>query len=287
MSNPTPLRIDQQLDAAIMRVTPRLAEEWLGKNESNRNLRPARVAQLVRDMQAGAFALTGDSIKFDWNGNLIDGQHRLTAVRDSGVTIEILVVRGLAPTVRSVIDTGARRSAGDALRMVGKVNGTRSLAAAIRLLIAIHEGSLTRAGDKARDNTHSEVIAFYDANAELLDYCMVFANRHQKQMHARPAALAAAMFIGAQRDLAAFTSFITSTTDMSFGAEGDPRRTLYRRLSSIKDESHESSEEIYFILRAFGAHLAGERVTHMKSAVKSGRSVIPTFGWAATASPAA
>lgn len=283
MSNLTPLRIDQQLDAAIMRVTPRIAEEWLGKNESNRNLRPTRVAQLVRDMRAGNFALTGDSIKFDWSGNLIDGQHRLTAVRDSGITIEVLVVRGLAPTVRAVIDTGAKRSAGDALRMAGKNAATRSMAATIRLLLAIREGSLVRAGDAPREVTHSEVVGFYDRNSELLDYCIVFSNRHNRKLNARPASLAAAMFIAAQKDVAAFTAFIVGTVELEFGPEGDPKRTLYKRLSTLRDERHESSEEMYFILRAFAAHVAGERLGIMKSAVGSGRSTLPDFGWAAAA----
>lgn len=285
MTNTTPLRIDQQLDAAIMRVTPRVAEEWLGKNESNRNLRPPRVAQLVRDMRAGNFALTGDSIKFDWNGNLIDGQHRLTAVRDSGVTItiEVLVVRGLAPTVRAVIDTGARRSAGDALRMAGKNAGTRSMAATIRLLIAVREGSLVRAGDSPREVTHSEVVGFYDANAELLDYAIAFANRHNRKLNARPAPLAASMFIAGQKDLGAFTAFITSAAELEFGPDGDPKRALYKRLSTLRDERHESSEEMYFILRAFVGHLASENLTHMKSATGGGRSVLPVFGWEAAA----
>ena len=143
MTNNTAPRLDQALDAQLMRVTPKLAEQWLGRNDSNRNIRPTKLAQLVRDMQGGRFALTGDSIKFDLNGNLIDGQHRLTAVRDSGIPIEVLVVRGLAPTVRAVIDTGATRSASDALRIAGKHAGSRSMAAAIRILRAQIEALTT------------------------------------------------------------------------------------------------------------------------------------------------
>lgn len=286
MSNstaPTPLRLDQQIDAQLVRITPSLAEEWLGRNESNRNIRPSKVAQLVRDMKAGNFVLSGDSIRFDHNGNLIDGQHRLTAIRDSGVEVYSLVVHGLNPTVRAVIDTGTRRSAADALRMAGKNAASRSMAATIRLLLGIQSGVVVRAGDAPPDVTHSEVVEFYDAHYEILDYAIAFSNRHHKSMHARPSALAAAMFIGAQRDLSQFTAFIVDVTELNFSGTGNPGRTLYKRLQSLRDEQHQNSEEVYFILRAFEARLAGQSLAQMKSATGNGRAVISTRGWLKTA----
>lgn len=230
-------------------------------------------------MQAGNFALTGDSVKFDYNGNLIDGQHRLTAIRDSSVAVYLLVVRGLEPTVRAVIDTGSKRSAADALRMAGTNAATRSMAATIRLLLGVQTGAVTRAGDTPPEVTHSEVVRFYDSNHELLDYALVFANRNHKAIHARPSALAAAMFIGGQRDLEKFTAFITDVTELNFVGTGNPARTLYKRLQSLRDEQHQNSEELYFILRAFEARLNGQPITQMKSATGNGRAAIPTRGW--------
>lgn len=280
---PTQLRVDQQVNVETIRVTPELAETWLGRNEANRNLRPSNVARLVRDMQAGNFALTGDSIKFDWDGNLIDGQHRLTAVRDSGVAVYMLIVHGIAPTVRAVIDTGAKRSAADALRMAGKGVAGRSMAAAIRILLGISSGSIARAGDSAPAVTHSETVAFYDVNRELLDYCVAFANRTHRAIHARPSALAAAMFIAAQADVAKFTAFISDVAALNFVGTGSPARTLYKRMQGLRDERHEPSEEVYFLLRAFEAHLAGQPLTMMKSSTQNGRSILPAWPWNAAA----
>lgn len=278
---PAPLRIDQQLDVTIMRVTPRMAEEWLGRNEANRNIRPGHVASLARDMTAGNFVLSGESIKFDIDGNLIDGQHRLSAVRESGVTIETVVVRGLPATAKGLVDTGKKRSAGDAMRMYGVTSGHSTLAAVIRLVLGIHRGQVRRAGDKAPEVTHSEIIDFYQANAELLDYCVAFTSRHWRKVGARPAALAASMFLAAERDVAAFTAFITSVGELEFGPDKCPRRTLYRRLLSLRAENHDTSEEVYYILRAYLAHCNGEPLSLMKSATGMGRSIIPTIRAAA------
>lgn len=279
---PTPLRLPHALEATIMLVTPQLAEEWLGRNDANRNLRPSRVAKYARDMRAGRWALTGEAIKFDHAGNLIDGQHRLTAVRDSGQTVELLVVRGLAPTVRGVIDTGAKRTASDALRMAGNQAATRSMAATIRMLIGIRSGVVERAGDIPPEVTHSEVIDFYDRHRQLLDYAQNFANRNCRKMHARPSALATAMFIAADRDLEAFTNFAIRVAELHFGSTSRcPIRALYKRLETLRDEQHQASEEVYFILRAFLAHVDGKPVSMMKSANGNGRSLIPSVKAAA------
>ena len=283
MTNNTAPRLDQALDAQLMRVTPKLAEQWLGRNDSNRNIRPTKLAQLVRDMQGGRFALTGDSIKFDLNGNLIDGQHRLTAVRDSGIPIEVLVVRGLVPSVRAVIDTGATRSASDALRIAGKHAGSRSMAAAIRILLAIRSGEVAHAGDIAPPVTHSEVITFYDQWAQLLDYCVAFANRNSRSINIRPAALAAAMFVGAQHDLSAFTAFITRMTELDFGDDGDPARSLYKRLKLLRDERHMPSDEMYYVLRAFELSTQGKPARGFKAYTQHGPCSLPAWPWVAPA----
>ena len=50
-------------------------------------------------MQNGEWKLNGKSICFDWNGRLLNGQHRLSAVVRSGVPLTTLVVRGLDPAL--------------------------------------------------------------------------------------------------------------------------------------------------------------------------------------------
>jgi len=96
-------------------VTPEVAESLLEKNEGNRALRYSKVKQYATDMRNGDFPYTGDPVRFDWNGRLIDGQHRLSAVVFSGQTIKFRILTGLDPAIQSVLDQGAKRTLGDAL----------------------------------------------------------------------------------------------------------------------------------------------------------------------------
>lgn len=64
-----------------VQMTPGLAKKMLASNADNqRNLRMSKVEQYVRDMLAGHWPITGETIKVATDGALIDGQHRLTAV---------------------------------------------------------------------------------------------------------------------------------------------------------------------------------------------------------------
>src|SRR3990172_8052075 len=81
----------------LIDVTPNPPREWLRTNTHNRKLRDRAVADYARDMTAGHWTLNGEAIKFATDGTVLDGQHRLRAVIDSDVTVQMLVVVGLDP----------------------------------------------------------------------------------------------------------------------------------------------------------------------------------------------
>lgn len=98
------------ISMAIESVSPEIATWWLEMNLHNRNLNKIRVTQLAKDMREGLWVINGEPIQFDREGRLINGQHRLHAIVASGVTLQMLVVRGLAPQAQDTIDIGANRS---------------------------------------------------------------------------------------------------------------------------------------------------------------------------------
>src|SRR5271166_4925370 len=95
----------------VVSVTPELAKRWLGKNHpGNRPVAWSRVASFANDMRDGNWKLTHQAIGFDGSDMLIDGQHRLEAVVQSGVTVQMLVVRNRVGDFHDPIDRGAPRS---------------------------------------------------------------------------------------------------------------------------------------------------------------------------------
>jgi hypothetical protein len=117
-------------------ITPAMAEKYLEKNFKNRSVKPKTVRTYANDMLAGNWHFTHQGIAFDENDHLIDGQHRLLAIVESGVTVKMLVTRGLpaeagkgeniTKKTMDAIDQGVMRSVADQLRLTydatGRVN---------------------------------------------------------------------------------------------------------------------------------------------------------------------
>lgn len=125
-----------EIAVEVVTITPDIARAWLEKNKKNRKQARLHKQQFVRDMKSGNWRLTGDMIRFDINGDLIDGQHRLQACVDAEVNFKTFVAYGLQPDDQDVIDTGRVRSGSDALAMNGFA-GTTLLAAFARNLVAM------------------------------------------------------------------------------------------------------------------------------------------------------
>jgi hypothetical protein len=112
----------RRVHAEVEVVTPEMAAEWLGRNRHNRNMKRTVIDKVTGAISRGEWMINGEAPKFDWDGNLLDGQNRLAAVVESGRPIETLVVYGLDPTSQQTMDTGAKRSAADVLALRGEPN---------------------------------------------------------------------------------------------------------------------------------------------------------------------
>lgn len=133
------------MKTTMEKITPKVAEEYLKSvdPQHQRKMRSPRVDAFKRAMIAGHWYPNHQGIAFDDHGRLIDGQHRLEAVRQSGVTLTMLVTRGIASEMVNgirlyaidTIDTGYRRETGEQLSLRHNVeNGTR-VAAATRAIL--------------------------------------------------------------------------------------------------------------------------------------------------------
>lgn len=122
-----------KIESVWVLVTPELAKLYMMANIENRAVRPKHVSRLTTDMVEDRFAVTHQGIAFDDSGILIDGQHRLSAILESGKNQWMLVTTGLPSEAKRVVDGGAKRKAADF--MPGKFRDMR--ASAVRVMLAI------------------------------------------------------------------------------------------------------------------------------------------------------
>lgn len=125
------------METKTLIVSPQVARDWLKRNVNNRPLRATTVAGLKAAFQRGEYVLTHQGIGFDTDGNLIDGQHRLTAISEmpDDFRVEMMVTRGLPRKAFEVLDIGVKRSNSDVLRVA------QGLAASARFMATIVESN--------------------------------------------------------------------------------------------------------------------------------------------------
>lgn len=100
-------------------IGPDKAMLYLESMDGNRTVRQTDVNYLAIQMKMGLWRETPQGIVFDDEGCLIDGQHRMWAVIESGVTIKIKVSRGWPHDTALVLDTGRTRSYADVAHYEG------------------------------------------------------------------------------------------------------------------------------------------------------------------------
>jgi hypothetical protein len=115
----------------VQSITPKKAVELLEANTTNRPLSMPVVRAFAEAMKRGDWLVTHQGIAFDTHGVLVDGQHRLAAIIEADVPIEVTVFTEVEPGTFDVLDTGKRRNAADVLAIEGEKNSTM-LAAMVR-----------------------------------------------------------------------------------------------------------------------------------------------------------
>lgn len=111
-------------------ITPELARKYLERNTDNyRILQIKRVEQYAQEMISGNWERNGESIKFNKDGKLVDGQHRLHAVIKANIPVKIYVTRDIDNSV-VLFDSGYNRSTKQIIDRLGYTIDNSVIAAA-------------------------------------------------------------------------------------------------------------------------------------------------------------
>ena len=165
-------------------ITPEVAEEMLTHNTNNyRPISKQIVSRYVDEIQGNSWEANGDTIVFNSEGVLLNGQHRLTAVINAKKPIITLVVRGLPDS--QVFDIGRKRSTRVILLSEGyqHANSTTISAAAV----------LIKGFDHRKPATLSEIREVIKAEEKLLTQAYTLVTQGSKAV-TRKASVMAAVF---------------------------------------------------------------------------------------------
>lgn len=250
----------------VVLVTPEIATEWLAHNTHNRPARKSAVTAYAADMSNGDWRWTGDPIRRTADGTILDGQHRLMAIVESGVTLPFLVLSGLPVEAQENIDAGVPRKFQDVLALRGEVSAT-GLAALTRKVHDWNRGVRhLRAGGNSKA-THAQLSRTLEAHPELRDFVRAAGNLTQnwKDMPASLVGLAWWVFAGIDQEDADF--FFARLGDGQSLAAGDPIYELRKQLAANRDNVKGERSQRYMLaltIKAWNAYRRGDKIGLLK-----------------------
>ena len=153
----------------MMTVTPELAQRWLeAKNTRNRNISWRKVAAYANDMREGRWQATHqNAIAFYKDGNLADGQHRLSAIVKASVSVEFMVWFGLDDKAAYGIDAHKMRATQDQIKIAGGSEWiTKDIVACARVMMLKDRGVKIFTPQQITEfcENHKEAIIFSHLN---------------------------------------------------------------------------------------------------------------------------
>lgn len=147
-----------EMTTEIVSVTPQMAEAWLKNNVANRKLRPTIVDTYASDMKSGRWVPSHQGIAFDSKGELVDGQHRLSAIVKSGVIVKMVVTTGVEQNEN--IDNHIKRT------LVDTTGHTAYEVAVARMIL----NRFRSGGDFVHAASSSEIKEFIEQHKENFEF---------------------------------------------------------------------------------------------------------------------
>lgn len=268
-------------------VTPELAGQWLDTyNTHNRILSKERTRAHARDMEADNWIFTGDPIRFavgtDGNTYMADGQHRASAIRDSGIAEPCIVIWGLEDDAQEVIDSGFLRTIANSLSLQKDVEGNKrwsdpaSVGTIARRLLLWDNGQVPHlhVTGVMRKLTKTEVMRYADTHsAEIAEAMKVVGLLRKNGFTVPGTTIATAYAVLARVDRTGADIFIVEQLIKGVGIDHDdePAKRLRERLTRTdKWGVTNTGEAFMLVLKAWNQWRNGERVQKLQ---------IPRGGW--------
>lgn len=268
-------------------VAPEMAAEWLTRNiDRNRNVKKSRISGYVRDIQSGNWVLTGEAIKFDVNGRLIDGQNRCHEIVAAGCRARVLVVRGISQEALVVLDSGSARNTGDMLVITGLSEraDAKDVGAIARLHVAWKKGDVRHAASHIGGSAQLTKTEMAEAVMSIpdIDFAARFARNVYRYIRLPVSALGVAFLEFSAIDVDDTAEFFNRIRDGIQTGPGDPFLTLSRRVASDLQAGASRrilpGQALSYLFRTWNAYRGGE--TLMKLQIGS-----PQVGFAPVPSP--
>ena len=256
-----------ELKIEYAEVTQDMAWEFLNRtNIKNRFITQSVVHRYARKIMANRWCVTGEALKFDALGNLLDGQHRLWGFIETGMeTAVFLCMYNVPADSQPHMDTPKPRTPANTLEMEG-IPDPRLTAATGKMLNEYDHGRLpgTHAWRIALDN--EELLQYTVDHPDVLKSVQVISESKGMKELGKPATLAFAHCITTRLNPTVSEDFWRRLAEADYDGVGDPVQRLRERLLIARRQPHSTVSPTMtaaLIFKSWNATVRGRSMGHL------------------------
>lgn len=250
----------------IVTIDGNMAKSLLSGNKKNRSLSKKTVDKYAAALKKQEWQLNGETIKIAPDGRIIDGQHRLNAILQSGVPMTTYVAYDIPEACFYTIDTGKNRSGSDILKINGVEKYTTMKAATLRIIDGLNSGLNTQKASRFHTISSAKLLDVY-SDLPAFDEDLNQAGKLKNAVSLFGAASVGVLYYMAgrknseQRDLF-FRSLNSGENLMS----GSPILAARNKIvnSKIADEPLTPAEKLNLLISAWNNYRKDNSVSYLK-----------------------
>lgn len=229
----------ENIRVELRAVTPEWAKDVLEHlHPKNRKLTSAW-KKIETAILRGGWHVNGECIVFDRRGHLINGQHRLTAIIQSGRPLGSIIIYGVDQEAFETFDQGKRRTAADVLS-VEKVENSRTLSTALNWQ---RRYELNTIEDSRSESIANDLVRPMLAKHPLMTASAAFADREGRSKFVPPGLTAFLHYQFTKLDPQAATAFFERICN-GVGVERNSWEFLLRRRLEGMQENRDQTSQI-------------------------------------------
>jgi hypothetical protein len=268
-----------------VKITPTMANIMLERNTHNRPPSKNEVTHWIQLLRTKRFHYTHQGVAFDVLGRLQDGQTRLTAIAESGISAEMMVSAGMPVENFAVIDVNRRRTAAQILQ-TEDAPYSAATAAAVRLLHLYEVWGPTML-DHASERISSDIVyeVWHKLDAPTIAAAVVWGNLLRREIHSSLGGVIAALYVisramppGEDERVKAFVEALTYGPEKRVA--DDPIATVRRQAGSGAVRKMTGPQLMALVIKGWNAHMQGEsaRSMQVRAGTKMPAVYVPSEG---------
>lgn len=255
--------------AAVVEICPDDARTILATARNqfvNRGVNENAVLRLAGAMRRGEFVDNGESLIFDTDGVLIDGQHRILAIIRSGVSVVVTASLNVPRDAVFTVDDGVKRTSGSVLTMAGYGNAS-TLASVARIV-----WSARRRNPFGGDPSRTQLVELVASDSGLAAAATVRPKIINGVGAVAP--FQAVIYFARKYDRAKADEFLDQVTTGEGLHRGNPALAFRNRMvtmqsgrdSRVDRHRHNPSLELWDVTAsAWNAHVRGNAITKVQT----------------------